>query len=157
MAGETLLTVVGTVVADPELRFTQSGAGVVNLTIASNSRVFDKTSQKWEDGDALFMRCNAWRQFAENIAESFSKGDRVIAQGRLKQRSYETREGEKRTVFELELDTLGADVRFRTLTINRPDRGGGQANQPPADDPWGSSPPPSPQGWGSGFSGEPPF
>jgi single-strand DNA-binding protein len=156
MAGETLLTVVGTVVADPELRFTQSGVGVVSLTIASNSRVFDKNTQKWEDGDALFMRCNAWRQFAENIAESFSKGDRVIAQGRLKQRSYETREGEKRTVFELELDTLGADVRFRTLTINRPERTGGQSSQPPADDPWGSAPP-SPQGWGGGYNSEPPF
>lgn len=163
MAGELIVTINdGTIVADPDLRFTQSGAAVVNVTIVQNERRFNKETQRWEDGDAVFLRCNAWRQMAENIAESFVKGDRVIGSGRLKQRSYETREGEKRTVFEVELDNLGASVKFRTVTVNRADRA--QSGSAPADDPWGSPPPPpasqrqpSPQGWGSGFSSEPPF
>jgi single-strand DNA-binding protein len=156
MAGETTLHIIGTVVADPELRFTQSGAAVVNVTIASNERRYDKEQQKWVDGDALFMRCNAWRQFAENIAESFVKGDRVIGIGRLKQRQYETREGEKRSVIELELDALGADTRFRTVTVNRADRSRADTSTPP-EDPWASRPAPSPQAWGGGFDSEPPF
>jgi single-strand DNA-binding protein len=158
VAGEIVVSLDGTVVADPELRFTPSGAAVVNLTIAQNERRLNKESGKWEDGDAVFLRCNAWRQFAENIAESFSKGDRVIGYGRLKQRSYETREGEKRTVMEVELDGLGASVKFRTVQINRADRSQQQRGSAPADDPWGSPPPPpSPRGWGGGFSDEPPY
>lgn len=156
MAGEIIVNLDGTLVADPELRFTQSGAAVVNVTIAQNERRFNKETQRWEDGDAVFLRCNAWRQFAENIAESLNKGDRVLGYGRLKQRQYETREGEKRTVFEVELDALGPSLKFRTATVNRADRQ--QYAAPPADDPWGSSPPPpSPRAWGSGFSDEPPF
>lgn len=168
MAGEIIVNLDGTIVADPELRFTQSGAAVVNLTVAQNERRLNRETGKWEDGDAVFLRCNAWRQFAENIAESFSKGDRVIGYGRLKQRSYETREGEKRTVMEVELDGLGASVKFRTVQVNRADRsqqqGGYQSGAAPADDPWGSAPPPpagarqpSPQGWGGGLNSEPPF
>jgi len=165
MAGEIVVHLDGTLVADPELRFTQSGAAVVNVTVAQNERRLNKESGKWEDGDAVFLRCNAWRQFAENIAESLSKGDRVLGYGRLKQRSYETREGEKRTVFEVELEALGPSLKFRTATVNRPDRsqstsgqgGGYQSGSAPANDPWGSAPPPSPQGWGGGFSDEPPF
>lgn len=163
MAGEIIVNLDGTLVADPELRFTQSGAAVVNVTIAQNERRFNKETQRWEDGDAVFLRCNAWRQFAENIAESLNKGDRVLGYGRLKQRSYETREGEKRTVFEVELEALGPSLKFRTATVNRAQRaqqqgGGYQSGQAPADDPWGSAPPPpSPQGWGGGFSDEPPF
>lgn len=115
MAGETVITVVGNLTDDPELRFTPSGAAVSNFTVASTPRTFDKESQEWRDGEALFLRCSVWRQHAENVAESFRRGDRVIVQGRLKQRSYETAEGEKRTVVEMEADEIGASVRFRTI------------------------------------------
>jgi single-strand DNA-binding protein len=115
MAGETVITVVGNLTDDPDLRFTPSGAAVSNFTVASTPRTFDKESQEWRDGEALFLRCSAWRQSAENIAESLRRGDRVIVQGRLRQRSYETAEGEKRTVVEMEADEVGASVKFRTI------------------------------------------
>lgn len=115
MAGDTVITVIGNLTDDPELRFTPSGAAVSNFTVASTPRSFDKESQEWRDGDTLFLRCSVWRQAAENVAESLRRGDRVIVQGRLKQRSYETAEGEKRTVYEMEADEVGASVRFRTI------------------------------------------
>src|ERR671911_416358 len=107
MAGETTITLVGNLTADPELRFTPSGAAVANFTVASTPRTFDRQSQEWKDGEALFLRCNVWRQAAENVAESLTRGSRVIVSGRLKQRSFETKEGEKRTVVELEVDEIG--------------------------------------------------
>lgn len=122
MAGETVVTVIGNLTADPELRFTQSGAAVANFTVASTPRTFDKQSNQWKDGDALFMRCNVWRQMAENVAESLTRGTRVIVQGRLRQRSFETQEGQKRTVIELEVDSVGPDLRYATAKVNRPER-----------------------------------
>src|SRR5262245_15520093 len=113
MAGDTTITVVGNLVADPELRFTPSGAAVANFRVASTPRVFDKDTNDWKDGDALFLSCSAWRQMAENIAESLVKGDRVIVSGRLKQRSYEDNEGVKRTVFEVDVEEVGPSLRFR--------------------------------------------
>ena len=113
MAGDTTITVVGNLVADPELRFTPSGAAVANFRIASTPRQFDKQTNEWKDGDALFLSCSVWRQMAENVAESLVKGDRVIIQGRLKQRSYETNEGEKRTVYEVDVDEVGPSLKFR--------------------------------------------
>src|SRR3954469_16200941 len=107
MAGETTITVVGNLTADPELRFTPSGAAVASFTVAATPRTLDRQSGEWKDGDALFMRCNIWRQAAENVAESLTRGARVIVTGRLRQRSYETKEGEKRTVVELEVDEVG--------------------------------------------------
>lgn len=142
MAGETILTVVGNLVADPELRFTPSGAAVANLTVASTPRTFDKQSGEWKDGEALFLRGNVWRQAAENVAESLTRGARVIVQGRLKQRSFETRDGEKRTVVELDIDEIGPSLKHATAKVNKvsrsSDTGGTQAA--PADDPWGSAP-----------------
>ena len=157
MAGDTYVTVVGNVTADPELRFTPSGAAVANFTVASTPRTFDKTSGEWKEGEALFLRCNIWRQAAENVAESLTRGARVIVQGRLKQRSFETREGEKRTVIELEVDEVGPSLRYATATVRKADRnsGGGQAAQ--SDDPWGQSAPARTGGGGGGFSDEPPF
>src|SRR6187399_2639782 len=125
MAGETVITVVGNLVDDPELRFTPSGAAVANFRIASTPRTFDKQSNEWKDGDSLFLSCAVWRQAAENVAESLQRGMRVIVQGRLKQRSYETREGEKRTVVELEVDEIGPSLRYATAKVNRASRGGG--------------------------------
>ena len=119
MTGDTTITVVGNLTADPELRFTQSGLAVATLTVASTPRIFDKASGEWKDGDALFLRCSLWRQPAENVAESLVKGSRVIVTGRLRQRSYETREGEKRTVIELEVDEIGPSLRYATAKINR--------------------------------------
>jgi single-strand DNA-binding protein len=175
MAGETIITVVGNLTADPELRFTPSGAAVASFTIASTPRTFDKNSNEWKDGEALFLRCSIWRQAAENVAESLTRGMRVVAQGRLKQRSYETREGEKRTVVELDVDEVGPSLKYATAKVNRTQRGsssgggfggsgsdgGGSANAGASapsgggqsDDPWGSAPPSS----GGGFSDEPPF
>ena len=170
MAGETIVTVVGNLTADPELRFTPSGAAVASFTIASTPRTFDKNSNEWKDGDALFLRCSIWRQAAENVAESLQRGMRVVAQGRLKQRSYETREGEKRTVVEMDVDEVGPSLKYATAKVNRTTRGSssggggfgssgssGSDSAPsgggaPADDPWGSAPPS-----GGGFSDEPPF
>lgn len=153
MAGETIITVVGNLTADPELRFTQSGAAVANFTIASTPRIFDRQSGEWKDGEALFLRCSIWRQAAENVAETLTRGARVIAQGRLKQRSFETREGEKRTVVELDVDEIGPSLRYATAKVNKISRGGGGFGGAPADDPWSSAPPAG----GGGFSDEPPF
>ncbi|HEY9409287.1 MAG TPA: single-stranded DNA-binding protein [Pseudonocardia sp.] len=128
MAGETVISVVGNLTDDPELRFTPSGAAVANFTIASTPRTLNRETNKWEDGDALFLRCSIWRQAAENVAESLQRGMRVIAQGRLKQRSYETREGEKRTVVELDVDEIGPALRYATAKVTkiaRQDSGGG--------------------------------
>ena len=133
MAGETTLTIVGNLTDDPELRFTQSGAAVVNFTIASTPRRFDKSTNTWEDGDPLFMRCSAWRTLAENIAESLSKGHRVIATGNIRQRSYETREGEKRTVVEMEVTDLGHSLMWVTSKISRNDKPRPARQEP---DPW---------------------
>jgi len=125
MAGDTVITVIGNLTADPELRFTQSGAAVANFTVASTPRTFDRQSGEWKDGEALFLRCNIWRQSAENVAESLTRGARVIVSGRLKQRSFETREGEKRTVVELEVDEVGPSLRYATAKVNKTSRGGG--------------------------------
>src|ERR1700753_2863384 len=125
MAGETVITVIGNLSNDPELRFTPNGAAVASFTVASTPRTFDRQSNEWKDGDTLFLRCTVWRQAAENVAESLSKGTRVIVQGRLKQRSFETREGEKRTVVELEVDEVGASLRSATVKVNRANRAGG--------------------------------
>ena len=125
MAGDTVITVVGNLVDDPELRFTPSGAAVANFRIASTPRTFDRQTNEWKDGDALFLSCSVWRQAAENVAESLQRGMRVIVQGRLKQRSYETREGEKRTVVELEVDEVGPALAFATAKVTRASRSGG--------------------------------
>jgi single-strand DNA-binding protein len=163
MAGDTIITVVGNLTADPELRFTPSGAAVASFTIASTPRTFDRNANEWKDGEALFLRCSIWRQAAENVAESLTRGMRVVAQGRLKQRSYETREGEKRTVIELEVDEIGPSLRYASAKVNRTQRGsssggfgssGSDARTPTADDPWSTAPSTS---GGGGFSDEPPF
>ena len=170
MAGDTIMTVIGNLTADPELRFTASGAAVANFTVASTPRTFDRAPSEWKDGEALFLRCNIWRQPAENVAESLTRGSRVIVSGRLKQRSFETKEGEKRTVIELEVDEIGPSLRYATAKVNRAQRsdgsggGGGYggsggrhaASRPsaPADDPWSSAPP---AGSAGGYSDEPPF
>jgi single-strand DNA-binding protein len=125
MAGETIITLVGNLTADPELRFTPSGAPVANFTVASTPRTFDRTSNEWKDGDALFLNCAVWRQAAENVAESLTKGMRVIVQGRLRQRSYETREGEKRTVVELEVDEVGPALKYASAKVTRNAGGSG--------------------------------
>jgi single-strand DNA-binding protein len=124
MAGETPITLVGNLTADPELRFTPSGAAVANFTVASTPRTFDRQSNEWRDGDAMFLNCAVWRQAAENVAESLQKGMRVIVQGRLKSRSYETREGEKRTVFEVDVDEIGPALRYATAKVTRTTSGG---------------------------------
>jgi len=167
MAGDTVITVVGNLTADPELRFTPSGAAVASFTIASTPRSFDRTSNEWKDGEALFLRCSIWRQAAENAAESLTRGMRVVAQGRLQQRSYETREGEKRTVIELQVDEIGPSLKYASAKVNKTQRGsssgggfgssgsdgGGGGSSPPADDPWGSAP----AAGSAGGSDEPPF
>jgi single-strand DNA-binding protein len=169
MAGETTITVVGNLTADPELRFTPSGAAVANFTVASTPRTFDRQSGEWKDGDPLFLRCNIWRQAAENVAESLTRGMRVIVQGRIRQRSFETKEGEKRTVFELEVDEVGPALRYATAKVNKANRGGGGGgfgssggsgggSAAPADDPWGSAPAAATaSAGGGGFDDEPPF
>jgi single-strand DNA-binding protein len=160
MAGETVITVVGNLTADPELRFTPSGAAVANFTVASTPRTYDRNAGEWKDGEALFLRCNIWRQSAENVAESLTRGTRVVVQGRLRQRSFETKEGEKRTVVELEADEIGPSLRFATAKVNKVSRGGGSGGfggsggQTQQDDPWSQAPP---AGSGGGFSDEPPF
>ncbi|NLU84279.1 single-stranded DNA-binding protein [Rhodococcus sp. HNM0569] len=172
--GDTVITVVGNLTADPELRFTPAGAAVVNFTVASTPRIFDRQTNEWKDGEALFLRCNIWREAAENVAESLTRGSRVIVQGRLKQRSFETREGEKRTVVELEVDEIGPSLKFATAKVNKASRGGGGGfggssggsgggrpqsnNSYGGDDPWGSAPQASGSFGGSGGgSDEPPF
>ena len=167
MAGDTQITVVGNLISDPEMRFTQSGAAVANFTVASTPRSYNKQTQQWEDGEALFLRCSVWRQLAENVAESLSKGMRVIVQGNLKQRSYQTKEGEKRTSYELDVQEVGPSLAWATAQVQRNDRaqqggqqqgfggqqsqggfGGGQQQQ----DPWSQKP----AGFGGGEE-NPPF
>jgi single-strand DNA-binding protein len=125
MAGDTVITVIGNITGDPELRFTPSGAAVANFTVASTPRQFDRQSNEWKDGETLFMRCSVWRDAAENVAESLQRGTRVIVSGRLKSRSYETKEGEKRTVVEMEVDEVGPSLRYATAKVNKTQRGGG--------------------------------
>lgn len=139
MAGETVITVVGNLTSDPELRYTQSGLAVANFTIASTPRHFDKATNDWKDDDALFLRASVWRDFAEHVAASLTKGTRVIAQGSLKQRSYETKEGEKRTSMELDVTSIGPDLQWATATVTRATSGGNRGqSSPPADEPWGN-------------------
>src|SRR6478672_743104 len=125
MAGDTIITVIGNITGDPELRFTPSGAAVANFTVASTPRQFDRQSNEWKDGETLFMRCSVWRDAAENVAESCQRGMRVIVSGRLKSRSYETKEGEKRTVVEMDVDEIGPSLRSATAKVNKTQRGGG--------------------------------
>lgn len=186
MAGETTITVVGNLTNDPELRFTPSGSAVANFTIASTPRTFDRQTNEWKDGETLFLRASVWREAAENVAESLTKGTRVVAQGRLKSRSYETKEGEKRTVMELEVDEIGPSLRYASAKVTRTPRSsngngsgagygggntntgqggfgggnsgwGGQQQSAPANDPWGA-PAGANAGWGNGpDSQDPPF
>ncbi|MDQ3485281.1 MAG: single-stranded DNA-binding protein [Actinomycetota bacterium] len=125
MAGDTVITVIGNLTADPELRFTPSGAAVANFTVASTPRTFDRQTNEWKDGEALFLRCAIWREAAENVAESLTRGARVVVSGRLKQRSFETKEGEKRTVVELDVDEIGPSLRYATAKVTKASRGGG--------------------------------
>lgn len=138
MAGETVITVCGNLTADPELRYTQNGLAVANFTIASTPRTYDRQKDEWVDGEALFLRASAWKEFAENVAASLSKGSRVVASGRLRQRSYETKEGEKRTSIELEVDDIGPSLRYAKAQVTRSQGGGGSKPAPPAksSDPW---------------------
>ena len=178
-AGDTQITLVGNLVDDPELRFTPSGQAVAKFRVASTPRYMDRQTNEWKDGESLFLTCNVWRQAAENVAESLQRGMRVIVQGRLRQRSYETREGEKRTVYEVEVDEVGPSLRNATAKVNKTARSGGGGGGfggsggggggggfggggAPADDPWAT---PAPSGGGGGgfggggggFSDEPPF
>ncbi|WP_350225115.1 single-stranded DNA-binding protein [Arthrobacter sp. efr-133-R2A-120] len=177
MAGETTITVIGNLTTDPELRFTPSGSAVANFTVASTPRTFDRQSNEWKDGETLFLRASVWREAAENVAESLTKGMRVIVSGRLKSRSYETKEGEKRTVVELEVEEVGASLRYSKAKVTRTQRGPGSGGpggngfgsqggttQPsgtgqslPQDDPWAAQPGSNAGGWGNGPDSEPPF
>ena len=170
--GDTIVTIVGNLTADPELRFTPNGSAVANFTVASTPRILDKATNEWKDGEALFLRCSVWRQAAENIAESLTRGARVIVTGRLKQRSYDTKEGEKRTVIELEVDEVGPSLRYATAKVNKTSRGGaggggfagggggnggagnggGSGSDFGGGDPWSA-----PAAAGAGLSDEPPF
>jgi single-strand DNA-binding protein len=182
MAGDTVITVIGNLTADPELRFTPAGAAVANFTVASTPRMFDRNTNEWKDGEALFLRCNIWREAAENVAESLTRGSRVIVSGRLKQRSFETREGEKRTVVELEVEEVGPSLKYATAKVNKTTRGGGSGggggfggsgggggaggsnsggnrggqSAGGGDDPWGSAPAAGSFGGGP-MDDEPPF
>ena len=162
-AGDTTITMIGTLVDDPELRFTPSGAAVAKFRVASTPRYLDKATNEWKDGESLFLQCQIWRQAAENVAESLTKGMRVILSGRLKQRSYETKEGEKRTVFEVEVDEVGPSLRNATAKVTRTQRAAGGAAAPAAadtfgDDPWAAaSTSPAGGGWGTSTTDEPPF
>jgi len=168
-AGDTVITIIGNLVDDPELRFTPSGAAVAKFRIASTPRVLDRATNEWKDGDSLFLTCNVWRQAAENVAESLTKGTRVIVSGRLRQRSYETKEGEKRTVYEVEVDEVGPSLRNATAKVNRASRGasggggfGGGGAGAGAEDPWATAAPAPAGGGGWGaqggdYSDEPPF
>ncbi|SCL58593.1 single-strand binding protein [Micromonospora peucetia] len=175
MAGDTTITVIGNLTDDPELRFTPSGAAVAKFRVASTPRFMDKASGEWKDGEPLFLACTVWRQAAEHVAESLQRGARVIVSGRLRQRSYETREGEKRTVIELEVDEIGPSLRYATAKVQKMSRsggggggfgggGGGGGSQGGGggnfDDPWASAAPAAPSRGGSGggnFDEEPPF
>lgn len=145
MAGETIITIVGNLTTDPELRYTQNGLAVANFTIASTPRTFDRASNEWKDGDPLFLRASVWREFAEHVAGSLTKGTRVIATGRLKQRSYETNEGEKRTSFEIEIDEIGPSLRYATAQLTRTSSNSARGSGQQAEQ-WAAAPP-SEQGW----------
>jgi single-strand DNA-binding protein len=145
VAGETIVTLVGNLTGDPELRFTPSGSAVANFTVASTPRTFDRQSNEWKDGETLFMRCSIWREAAENVAESLTKGTRVVVTGRMKSRSYQTKEGENRTVIELEADEIGPSLRYATAKVNRTQRSGGGGFG-------GAQPGPSQGGQGGGWS-----
>jgi single-strand DNA-binding protein len=153
MAGETTITVVGNLTNDPELRFTPSGSAVANFTIASTPRTFDRQSNEWKDGETLFLRASVWREAAENVAESLTKGMRVIVNGRLKSRSYETKEGEKRTVIELEVDEIGPSLRYANAKVNRTQRSGGGGAGNGAQGGFGSGGGNSGGGFGGGSGG----
>jgi len=176
MAGDTVITIIGNLTADPELRFTPSGAAVANFTVASTPRQFDKSSNEWKDGETLFMRCSVWRDVAENVAESLQRGTRVVVSGRLKSRSYETKEGEKRTVIEMDVEEVGPSLRYATAKVNRTQRGsggggfngggqgGGSTNGPTGGasspgassvDPWATPPPAGANAGGGGGGGQP--
>jgi single-strand DNA-binding protein len=168
MAGETVITVVGNLTSDPELRYTQNGLAVANFTIASTPRSFDRASNDWKDGEALFLRASVWREFAEHVAGSLTKGSRVIATGRLKQRSYETKEGEKRTSIELEVDEIGPSLRYATAQVTRAASsrdgggavgGGRPAQSQPQEEPWAASAPAGGDVWNTpgSYSDETPF
>ena len=178
MAGETTITLVGNLTADPELRFTPSGAAVANFTVASTPRTFDRQTNEWRDGDAMFLNCAVWRQAAENVAESLQKGMRVIVQGRHKSRSYETREGERRTVFEIDVDEIGPALKYATAKVSRNasgGQGGGRSSSAGSggsggnygDDPWatggtageagGGRPQQTSDPWSTPQSEDPPF
>jgi single-strand DNA-binding protein len=169
MAGETLITVVGNLTDDPELRFTPTGAAVANFRVASTPRRYNRETNQWEDQDALFLSCSVWRQYAENVAESLQRGSRVIVSGRLKQRSYETNDGEKRTVYEVDVDEIGPSLRWATAKVSKVDRdrgtGGGDQQAPSGgSDPWATSPSGSADSWAGASTGgpaatadEPPF
>ena len=164
MAGDTQITIIGNLVDDPQLRYTPTGQAVANFRVASTPRFLDRSTNEWKDGDSLFLSCNVWRQAAENVAESLQRGMRVIVSGRLRQRSYETKEGEKRTVYEIEVDEVGPSLRNASAKVVRSSRAtGGQGSAgsqggygsgaaKPSDDPWASEPAAD-----SGFSDEPPF
>ena len=170
-AGDTQITLIGNLVDDPQLRYTPTGQAVANFRVASTPRFLDRNTNEWKDGDSLFLTCNVWRQAAENVAESLQRGMRVIVSGRLRQRSYETKEGEKRTVYEIEVDEVGPSLRNASAKVTKssrstgggfgggPSGGGGQAGYGggggrPADDPWASD---SGGSGGDGYSDEPPF
>lgn len=156
MAGETVITVVGNLTGDPELRYSSTGTAMARFTIASTPRNFSKDENKWVDGEALFLRCTAWRQLAENSAETLARGNRVIAQGRLRQRSYETKEGEKRMVFELEVDEIGPSLKYATAKVAKAGKASGGARAGGMnDDPWASAAPAGKSG--SSFEDDPPF
>lgn len=161
MANETTITVIGNLTADPELRFTTSGSAVANFTIASTPRSFDKTTNDWKDGETLFLRSSVWREAAENVAETLAKGTSVIAQGRLKQRSYDTKEGEKRTVIEFEVDEIGPSLRYATAKVTRSEKGAGRSNSAPQQAAQGAggwaNQGSTSAGWGNGNQAEAPF
>ena len=156
MAGETVITVVGNLTADPELRFTPNGAAVANFTVASTPRTFDRQSNEWKDGETLFLRCSIWREAAENVAESLTKGMRVVAQGRLKSRSYQDREGNNRTSWEMDVDEVGPSLKYATAKVTRSQRGGGGGGFGGGQQPGGGSSGGGQQGGGfndGGFGG----
>ena len=171
MAGETVITVVGNLVDDPELRYTPAGAAVAKFRIASTPRTFDRQTNEWRDGEALFLSCSVWRQAAEHVAESLARGLRVIVQGRLKQRSYEDREGVTRTVYELDVDEVGPSLTYATAKVTKasgsgqrqaqggdPWAGAKSANGQQQGNGWGSPPPgQQPAAQGAGYSDQPPF
>jgi len=173
MAGETIITVVGNLTADPELRYTQNGLPVANFTIASTPRSFDRQANEWKDGEALFLRASVWREFAEHVAGSLTKGMRVVATGRLKQRSYQDREGQNRTSIELEVDEIGPSLRYATAQVTRAASGGagggggtfgggGQQARPQVqqDEPWATPGSAAPDAWsapGTSYGDDTPF